>query len=261
LRSTVLSADGIPVQYEVAGSGSPALVFVHGWSCDRSYWRGQVGYFAGRYQVVTIDLAGHGQSGLGRRGWTMPGFGADVVAVMEHLKLPQMVLIGHSMGGDVIVETARLLPARVIGLVWVDTYRTLGEPDSEEAVERFVAPFRAEFVATTRDFVRGMFAAGADPDLIEWVAADMSAAPAEVALDAMKHAIGNEPAVRAGLAEVAAPVVAINPDHPPTDVDALARYGVETVLISGVGHFPMMEDPDAFNYLLDKTITGFPPVA
>ncbi len=95
MRSTVLSADGIPVHYEVAGSGSPALVFVHGWSCDRGYWRGQVGYFAGRYQVVTIDLAGHGSSGPGRRAWTMPGFGADVVAVMEHLRTPQMVLIGH----------------------------------------------------------------------------------------------------------------------------------------------------------------------
>jgi sigma-B regulation protein RsbQ len=54
-----------------------------------------------------------------------------------------------------------------------------------------------------------------------------------------------------------APVVAINPDYRPTDVESLRRYGMKTVLMSGVGHFLMMEDPDAFNSLLDETIEGF----
>src|SRR3954451_743382 len=101
--ATAWSADDIPLHYEVHGGGAPALVFVHGWSCDTTYWRGQIGYFADRYQVVTVDLAGHGSSGLGRRAWTMPAFGADVAAVMATLGFPEMVLIGHSMGGDVIV--------------------------------------------------------------------------------------------------------------------------------------------------------------
>lgn len=65
MKGEVPSADGIPVRYEVHGAGPPALVFVHGWSCDRDYWRGQVEHFAGRYRVVTVDLAGHGESGGG----------------------------------------------------------------------------------------------------------------------------------------------------------------------------------------------------
>jgi pimeloyl-ACP methyl ester carboxylesterase len=76
----VTSADGRPVHYEVHGNGAPPLVFVHGWSCDRTYRNGQVGYFADRHQVVAVDLAGHGESGLGRPAWTMPEFGNDVVA-------------------------------------------------------------------------------------------------------------------------------------------------------------------------------------
>jgi len=39
---TASSIDGVPIAYEVLGEGTPALVFVHGWSCDRSYWKGQV---------------------------------------------------------------------------------------------------------------------------------------------------------------------------------------------------------------------------
>jgi pimeloyl-ACP methyl ester carboxylesterase len=252
--AAALSTDGIPVRYEVRGEGTPALVFVHGWSCDRRYWNAQMDYFADRHQVVALDLAGHGESGAGRDAWTMPSFGADVAAVVEQLGLPEIVLIGHSMGGDVIVEAALRLSGRVTGLVWVDTYRSLGDVEPDDAVEEFMAPFRVDFVTTTRDFVRRMFLPGTATGLVEWVAEDMSSAPPEVALDAMKYSITNKPGIIAGLRHVAAPIVAMNPDHWPTDVESLERHGVKVVLMSGVGHFLMMEDPGSFNRVLGETI-------
>ena len=97
MKDVAISPDGVPIYYETQGTGQPALVFVHGWSCDRSYWERQVGHFAHQYQVVAIDLAGHGESGLNRQAWTMPAFGEDVVVVVEKLGLEQVVLIGHSM--------------------------------------------------------------------------------------------------------------------------------------------------------------------
>ena len=256
-KDVAVSADGIEVCYETRGAGAPALVFVHGWSCDRSYWSQQVGHFAGRHQVIAIDLAGHGESGLGRHAWTMAAFGDDVVAVIEQLELEDIVLIGHSMGGDVIAEVAVRLPHRVAGLVWVDVYSNLGEPRSRAEQEAFVVPFREDFVTATRDFVRRMFVPSSPSDLVERVVADMSAAPPEVALDTMEHVIGNDGAVQARLRELTAPVVAINPDYRPTDIEALQRQGVETVLMSGVGHFLMMEDPVRFNRLLEETVERF----
>src|SRR5215211_3854187 len=82
MRGVVTSRDGIPLAFEVHGAGAPAVVLVHGWSCDRSYWDGQVGPLAARYRTVAVDLAGHGESGSGRRAWTMAAFGEDVVAVV-----------------------------------------------------------------------------------------------------------------------------------------------------------------------------------
>ena len=119
---TVKEPDGVDIRYEVAGSGEPALVFVHGWSCDRSYWRAQTDHFEASHRVVAVDLGGQGESGLGRKDWTMTAFGGDVRAVVEALALRKIILVGHSMGGHVIVEATQLMPDRVAALVLVDTF-------------------------------------------------------------------------------------------------------------------------------------------
>jgi pimeloyl-ACP methyl ester carboxylesterase len=257
----VVSADGVPVRYAVDGGGLPAIVFVHGWSCDRRYWLGQVGHFAARFTVVTVDLAGHGESGTGRRSWTMPAFGEDVAAVVVGLGLPDVVLVGHSMGGDVIVEVARRLRPRVRGLVWVDVYRSLDESGSDaatgEETAAFMAPFRTDFGAATRAFVRRIAGADTDPGLVDRIAEDMAAAPPHIALDAMRHAISNERAAIAGLRHAAVPAVAINPGSPPTDIESLARHGIATMVLPAVGHFLMLQDPAGFNQLLDNVIEDF----
>lgn len=245
-----LSADGIPVSFEVAGSADRALVFVHGWSCDRRYWRYQLPAFSDAYRVVCLDLAGHGRSGQGRRSWTMPSFGADVVAVADGLGLKDIVLIGHSMGGDVVVEAALSLGGRVSGIVWVDAYRRLAEPETADQVDAFLEPFGRDFAATTRALVRGMFPAAADQRLVKQISEAMSAAPPEIAFDALRHAFTNEGPVMAALPKLRVPVFAINPDYRPSDATSLGRYGIECVIASGVGHFLMLEDPEQFNRLL-----------
>jgi pimeloyl-ACP methyl ester carboxylesterase len=258
MAGTVKSADGVAVRYEVHGGGPRAVVLVHGWSCDRGYWREQVGHFADRFTVVTVDLAGHGESGADRERFTMPAFGADVAAVADALGLAEMVLVGHSMGGDVIVEAACLLPDRVRGLVWVDVYRSLDDAGSgADTVDAFMAPFRADFPAATRAFVRRLLGTGAQSVRIAWVSDDMAAAPPAIALSAMRHAMTNERPAIAGLRRAGVPTVAINPAQPPTDVDSLARHGVTTMTLAGVGHFLMLEDPPGFNRLLDGALETF----
>jgi pimeloyl-ACP methyl ester carboxylesterase len=255
---TARSADGIEIDYDVRGSGRPAIVFVHGWSCDRTYWRRQVDHFAGRHRVVAVDLAGHGRSGDGRTAYTMADFGADVVAVLDREDVDAAVLVGHSMGGDVVVEAARQRPGRVAGLVWVDTYRSLPDgPADPAAVARFMAPFRADFAPATRAFVHDRLFAG-DPagGLAEWVATDMASAPPEVALDAMWHSFTNGASVVAALRELRRPVVALNPEYEPSDVAGLVRHGVTVVGLPGLRHFPMLEDPAAFNAALERVLAA-----
>lgn len=252
---TATSPDGIPIAYEVRGQGAQTLVFVHGWSCDRTYWKPQLDVFSRKFKVVAIDLAGHGESGAGKREtWTIPAFGGDVAAVLDKLDVKGAILIGHSMGADVVAEAARRAPGRVVGLVWLDQYNELGTPRDPKKVAAFTEDFRADFVAATRKFVRGMFPPNADPALVDRVATDMSSAPPQIAVSALTETLNNEPHVRAALAELKLPVVTINPDTAPIDKASLGRHGVDVILMPGVGHFLMMEDPARFNPLLEQAI-------
>ena len=256
---TTTSPDGIPIAYETRGAGSPALVFVHGWSCDRSYWAAQMEAFSRDFQVVAVDLAGHGESGLGREAWTMAAFGGDVAAVVEALALDRVILVGHSMGGDAIVEAARRLPDRVAGLVWVDAYRRLGTPRSQEQLDAILAPMRADFVGATRAFVQGMFLPSTDPKLAERVASDMSTAPPLVALEALASALSFDREMPRLVLELGLPIVAINPEQPASDVASLDRHGVQVLLMPGVGHFLMLEDPEGFEALLRNAMDRIGP--
>jgi pimeloyl-ACP methyl ester carboxylesterase len=256
---TVKAPDGVDIVYEVAGSGEPTLVFVHGWSCDRSYWRAQTDHFAASHRVVAVDLGGHGDSGLGRKDWTMNAFGGDVRAVVEALALRKVVLVGHSMGGHVIVEATQLLPDRVAALVLVDTFDNVDQRQSAEDLERFLAPMRADFRGTTEVWVRRrLFAGGSDPRLAERIARDMAAAPAAVGLSAMQHVRSYDEGV--ALAAVRVPVRMINADLFPTNLEAARRRkpDVSLAVMPAVGHFPMMEDPDEFNRLLARAVKQLP---
>ena len=61
------------------------------------------------------------------------------------------------------------------------------------------------------------------------------------------------------LEELKLPVIAINDARRPTDVASLERYGVQAIIMPGVGHFLMMENPKEFNLLLKKALTKFVP--
>jgi pimeloyl-ACP methyl ester carboxylesterase len=74
----------------------------------------------------------------------------------------------------------------------------------------------------------------------------------------MVSAIGFDRRIPAALAELKLPVIAINPEAPPTDMASMGRYGVGVVLMARVGHFPMLEDPERFNSILKTAVDTVP---
>jgi pimeloyl-ACP methyl ester carboxylesterase len=254
IDESVASADGVPIHYHVEGSGNPALVFVHCWSCDGGYWDGQVKEFSPAHRVVAIDLAGHGKSGLGRKEWTIQAFARDVQAVVETLDLRRVILIGHSMSGAVTLEAARLMPDRVIAIIPIDTLQNADDLNDPKQVAAFLGEMQKDFKGFTMGFVRRMFPAGADPGLVEKIAADMASAPPEVAIPAIRSAFSYDP--KEALAAVKIPIHAINSDKYPTNLDANRRWApqFEVEVMPGVGHFPMLEKPQEFNRRLAAAV-------
>jgi pimeloyl-ACP methyl ester carboxylesterase len=249
------SADGVPIHYETQGQGQPALVFVHGWAIDRRYWDAQVPVFARTRQVVTLDLAGHGQSGRGRQDWSVAAFGQDVRAVVEALSLEKVVLVGHSMSGNVILEAAKAMPARVVGLVPVDTLLDVDEVTSDAEVKGAIAAFRADYKATASGFMRKyMFTPTTPPELVEAVVKDATSFPPEISVPVLEQSWRHDP--RPLLKQIHVPIVAVNADKFPTRLDHARQYApqYDALIVKGVGHYLMREDPAAFNAQLARAV-------
>ena len=106
--TTATSTDGVEIQFSNTGDGEQAVLLVHGWTNDKTIWDLQVPVLSEKYQVLAIDLAGHGESGNNRSEWTMKAFGKDIAAVVEEAGVKEVVLVGFSMGGPAIIEAAML---------------------------------------------------------------------------------------------------------------------------------------------------------
>ncbi|MFH2043601.1 MAG: alpha/beta hydrolase [Pseudomonadota bacterium] len=254
----VSSRDGTPISYEIYGTGEPVLVFVHGWSCDARYWRAQLSYFSKKYRVVVLDLAGHGQSGFTRSQYSMKAFGEDVCAVAETTGSSRIILIGHSMGGPVIAEVARLMPNRVIGLIGIDTFENIEYPLTPKEFEQMIAPLKKDFSAGCRAFVTNMISPKTDPVLREWILSDMSAAPPAVALSAMKEMMSQFITGEAAkiFDEIRIPVVTVKGDLWPVNYEANRRhmFSFDTIVLKEADHFLMMDRVKDFNNALEKAI-------
>jgi len=252
------SKDGTAISYEDTGSGEPALIFVHGWSCDARYWRAQVPHFVKKHRVVLLDLAGHGHSGMTRDHYTMAAFGEDVQAVAEAAGIRKAVLIGHSMGGSVIAEAARLMPDRVTGLVGVDTLENIEYPMTREEFKKMIDPFEKDFRTAGRQFISAMIYPKTDPQLREWILADISSAPKNVALSAMNEMMTQYITGEAAkvFEEIRIPVVTVNGDLWPVNYEANRRhmFSYDAIILKKADHFLMMDRPAEFNRALEKAI-------
>lgn len=250
----VNSKDGVEISFIKEGAGDVALIFVHGWSCDKSYWSEQVKEFAAKYTVVTIDLAGHGESGLEKKNYTVQAFGEDVAAAVNHLKLNKVILIGHSMGGPVVLEAANILGDNVVGIVGADTFQNMGETYPQELTHQFLKPFQENFKEAAKGFVKSMFPENADSILVAKIAEDMSSAPPTVALSAMENLFMDN-GINV-LDKINVPIISINCDRYPIKAEENKKRvkSYKLKMMKDVGHFVMLEDPKEFNKLLQESI-------
>ena len=249
----VLSADGVHIEYHVYGSGNPAVVLVHGWSGDGNYWKEQIDTLKAKYTTVVVDLAGHGASGANRADWTMGNFGEDVAAVVRQIQNPKVILVGHSMGAPVALEAARRIGDRVIGIVAVDSLKTVGQPVMPEGqIEKALKPFRDDFIGHTREFVTNeLFTSDADPKFVQKVAYDMSLSPPVLAVASMSSLLHLDYAPL--LPEIRVPVVAINSSIGGPADEARIKKSLPTfkaITIDKTDHFLMMDAADRFNPVL-----------
>ena len=129
-----VEVDGCPIHYIRWGDPEePGLVFVHGGAAHAEWWAHLAPMFTNHYSVVAVDLSGHGESGRRER-YSHPQWAKEIVAVCGELTFPgPPVLVGHSLGGLVTIETASTYGGLLAGAVIIDAPVRKPDPESEEA--------------------------------------------------------------------------------------------------------------------------------
>ena len=253
------SADGVRIAYTSTGTGAPALVFIHGGFADQSFWKEQIEPLSDRFQVVTLDLAGHGSSGKRYREWTMDMYGEDVGSVVKALDLESVVLVGNSLGGPVALAAAKKLPGIVQGIIAVDTFQDVQKEWKEAARQAYVQALRDDFPATCDAMVKQLLLEGTDPVLYAWVEDQMCGFDPEVAPRVVEGFLDYDLAAEFAGAEV--PIRAILGETIPLNLEGNRelRPDFDAVVMEGCGHYPMLERPVEFNqhllaYLQELTL-------
>ena len=243
------SLDGSTIHYDITGSGDTALVFVHGWMGNGTWWDAQRG-FSGTHQIVQMDLAGHGRSTKTRAAWTAAAYAADIVAVTRELAAKHIVLVGHSMSGAYVVLAAPEV-SKLSMVVLVDTLKNLDAPRSDAEIDGMLALYRSDYANTLATILpRFLFAPGTPALVRERLMREFGTVTGDTAAKLV------EPLYRIDLRDAArlvrVPVRGIDTDLHPSDVVANRRYFADYALttIAGYGHYPMLEAPEAFNAAL-----------
>ena len=256
-EATVASADGVPIRYHSEGSGEPALVFIHGWGGDRGHWAEQVARFSDDREVITLDLAGHGESGRERRAWTIESLGEDVRAVVLALDLRRVVLVGHSLGGPVALAAAERLQGRVVAVVGIDTFHDVERRFDPARVQDLVGRWEKDFAGSAKQLLEAVLPKDCDPALRDRLQAQLAAAPPEIALALLRAQFDDD--LAAAFERVHVPIRAINTTQP-TNLAAGRRHAADFAVVDLVamqlGHFPMLTAPDLFDQKLAETLAG-----
>lgn len=246
--------NGVKIAYTDTGKNDTTLLFVHGWAINRSYWADQKDFFGKQYRVVTIDLPGFGQSGKNRDKWDTETFASDVDSVIAALKLKKVVLIGHSMSGDIVLQSAIDNKDLVIGLVGVDNLQSAGRPvtakDKKEFTEA-IAQMKLHFKAVATDyFNQALFSKTTTAEVKKRVLNDANKVDSAIAIASLNDGSNFNEVEK--LKASGQKLYLINSDRQLVDTTRLtaAKIPFKIYYIHDSGHYPMIEHTTQFNEFL-----------
>lgn len=169
------NGDPVELHYEDHGAGSP-VVLIHGWPLSGRSWERQLpALIEAGHRVVTYDRRGFGDSSQPYGGYDYDTFAADLDALLQHLDLRDVTLVGFSMGGGEVVRyigtygTDRIAKAVLAAAVPPYLYKSDDNPDGgfgDEDLAGFEGGVKADRIAFLDEFTKNFFAAGDRQDLI-----------------------------------------------------------------------------------------------
>lgn len=235
--------EGAEIAGERSGEGDPVLVFLHGWCCDRTQWRGVIELLEDEHECLALDLPGHGDSGPGPV--SVSRLGGVVAETIRSATERPVVLVGHSLGGPIALSAANKLGTQVTRLIAVESLHDVDHRYSDQEVDSIKRSLVENFPLNMRAFCESGVGTQASPAVLEAVTSAALAVEPQTAIGILDALRGQRPAVY--LARITQPVLLINTQHmAPTRMSSNRRFHrkIELRQLEGLGHFPHVEAPE-----------------
>ncbi|WP_053850070.1 alpha/beta fold hydrolase [Streptomyces sp. NRRL B-24085] len=234
------------------------LVLVHGHPFDHTMWRPQIEAFSASRRVLAPDLRGYGTARPAAEVDRFERFARDIEALLDEHGVPECVLAGLSMGGQIVMDCYRLFPGRIRALVLADTFPAAETPEGVRVRHAMADRLEREGMRGYADEVlEKMVAPYAAPEVKAHVHGMMTATrPASAA--AALRARAARPDYRELLTRVAVPaLVLVGADDTYTPVaDAEAMHAAlpqsQLHVFEGAAHLPNLERAAEFNAVLGE---------
>jgi pimeloyl-ACP methyl ester carboxylesterase len=207
--------------------------------------------------AVAIDLAGHGESGQSRGEYSIETFGRDVATVADRIGLRDIILVGHSMGGAVILAAEQLLEGRVRLLVGVDTYVYAPyEKHTEEQIAEKIADIRSDVSGKLNSNFRSWFDPKTDLAIVDQTVSAVLQTPESVLVSSM--AANRRWDTLTALKRTKTPIACIFSSFINHERDFVTKYSAyfDTIDYADCGHFIMLEKPAVFAEFIDRILAA-----
>jgi len=250
-----LRRDGVALCFAQEAGGTPPLLFVHGWSCDHSFFSPQFEHFRQSHQVVAVDLRGHGASDKPDQDYTMAAFADDVAWLCEQIHLRKPVIIGHAMGGLVAIDLAAHYPDLPAAIVTLATPVLLTEAACDQLLPVVAALRTPAYRRAQRQMVeQGLFLPTDDPARKAHILDRMSSAPQQVMASAFEHTVAYYRTMPIAACRV--PWLALFASWVPdvAQLRALCPH-VMTGQTVGAGAFHQLEVPAQVNAMIERFLS------
>ncbi len=253
----IATRDGVNLSYEDNEADGPPMILVHGLGCNHEFLSPQTDFFSGSYRVVSVDLRGHGRSAAPQQDYTMTAYADDVAWLSNELRLVKPILVGHSMGGNVVLQFAKLYPDVAASAVLIDTVLFPSQAFLDALHPLVEALQGPDYLAALRKAFESLCLV-TDRRTKELMAAVR--APQHVLVSALPNQLERFDSISAATG-CTVPVAYIGAATPLADLDSFARYTPQLVVgrTLGSGHFSPIEVSDQINAMLTRFITTYPP--
>src|SRR5690242_9164773 len=236
-------------------TGKATLFFIHGSFINKDYWQTQLYHFTPHYRVISPDLAGHGKSTSHGDDFTIQKFGETIAAMINKLKLTNVILIGHSIGGDIMLTTNEKIDQSIIGLIGIDYFKNAGSPLPNEVIAQIMNDLRNNFVNTNAAYAKNtLLTEKTNKSITERVVRDFTLISPKVGIPMNEDLFHFPKKEETLLKKLTKKLHLVNVDYQPTNEEILMNIlkdNYKLKNIKGSCHFPMLENPADLNDALE----------